>query len=303
MTEAVSTIVGEEESTSQNPELQREQVETRARSKGWKPLEEWRGSPDDWVDAKEYVGRQKLFDRIDELKGEIGRQSRKFESDLGTITSHFEKMRQADYERAREELKAQLKEARRSDDPDAQEVVEAKLEKLEEDKKAADAERQQAKSAPKGPTPEFQKWQTDNTWFGENQEMTQEAIAIGTGYAALHPELPQERVLQHVSTRMKKLYPEEFEGQEELVQQTSIKRSAPSVEGGDGRRSVSTTKKGKGLTVADLSDEERQIMKVLLKRGALKAKAAKNKVSQEEQYLRDVEEYEAAANSRQARRQ
>jgi hypothetical protein len=301
MTETVTEVVVE--GSSLNPEVQQEQVEVKARQKGWKPQTEWKGNPEDWVDAKEYIGRQRLFDRIDDLKGELGRQSRKFETDLGTITSHFEKMRQADYERAKNELRSQLKEARRADDVDTEEEIEQELEKLESEKKAADAERQKQKVPQQtGPTPEFQEWQSDNAWFGKDQDMTQEAIAIGTGYAAVHPDYPQSKVLEHVTARIKKLYPESFESEESV--QASTKRSAPaSVEGGDGRRSVSTNKKARGLTVADLNDGEREIMKVLIKRGALKTKAAKNKISQEDQYLRDLEEYEAAANARQARRQ
>lgn len=295
-------IQGEPEPGSLNPELQKDAVETKARAKGWKPLAEWKGAPEDWVDAKEYVGRQKLFDRIEDLKGELGRQSSRFERDLGTITSHFEKMREADYQRAKEELKAQLKQARREDDPDREELVEEKIEQLDKEHEEAKAAR--AAQQPKqqsGPTPQFQEWHKENPWFQTNVEMTQEAIAIGTGYAALHPQKPQADVLAHVTARIKKLYPEAFESGE--PEEKPQQRSGPEVESGNGGRksTVSSAKKGK-LTVADLDPEQREIMRVLIKRGALKYKAAKNKVTQEEQYLRDIEEYEIAENSRKARR-
>jgi hypothetical protein len=301
-----AVIQGEPEGTSLSPVVQEEQIEAKARQKGWKPLEEYKGSPEDWVSAKEYVGRQKLYDRIDELKGEVGRQTSKFQRDLNTISAHFEKQREADYVKAKQAAKEELRLARREGDTEALEAAETKLDQLEEDRQkqvqaaavAAAASRQQQAQ---GPTPEFTKWQEENGWFQSNREMQQEAIAIGTGYAALHPTLPQNKVLEHVSNRIKKLYPEEFEGE---TQRPSTKRSGPStVESGDGgRNTVSTKKAGKGLTVADLDAEQREVMRVLIKRGALKSRAGKNKISQEEQYLRDIEEYENAEGSRKARR-
>ena len=39
-------------------------VEATARTQGWKPKEEFTGDPALWVDAKEFVGRAPLFDKI-----------------------------------------------------------------------------------------------------------------------------------------------------------------------------------------------------------------------------------------------
>lgn len=302
MTEEV-VVQGEQEGGSLSPIVQEEQTEAKARKKGWKPETEWKGEPEDWVDAKEYLGRQKLFDRIDELKGELGRVSRQRDQDIQVITSHFEKMREADYQRAKEEVKSELKAARKEGDVDAEEAAEAKLEQLEEQRKAQKAA---AAARPvqqnQGPTPEFQTWQKDNGWFGKNTEMTQEAIAIGTGYAALHPNKSQTDVLKHVSERIQKLYPEEFDV-EETDSSPSRRSSSTPVESGNGGSKPVSNKKSKSLSVADLTQGQREVMRVLIKRGALKTKAAKNKISQEEQYLRDIEEYEVAESTRQARRQ
>src|SRR3990172_4739307 len=39
-------------------------AEASARAQGWKPKEEFTGDPALWVDAKEFVGRAPLFDKI-----------------------------------------------------------------------------------------------------------------------------------------------------------------------------------------------------------------------------------------------
>jgi hypothetical protein len=41
-----------------------EEVAAKAARHGWKPLEEYEGDPDTWVDAKEFLGRAPLFERI-----------------------------------------------------------------------------------------------------------------------------------------------------------------------------------------------------------------------------------------------
>lgn len=267
-------------------------MEDRARQKGWRPKEEFKGDVTDWVDAREFLGRAPLFDKIKDLKGELHKQQTRFEKDMEGVSAYIAQTEERAFKRAQAELKAARKAAMRSDDPEAVEKIEEQLETLESDHQKAVA------SVPKpnktqGPTPEFMDWQERNDWFklsatgAPSNEMTEDAIAIGTGYAAANPTLSHAKVLEHVEKKIRKMYAEETN----TTAPSTKQRKDPVVESGGGNRTAteSNTRKTK-ITRADLSEDQRKIMDTLVKRGALKDKAAKNKVSQEQQYLMDMSE-------------
>ena len=67
--EVVTGEAPEQEQQGQQQEQVIEQpkvdpYEDKARATGWRPLEEFEGDPETWVDAKEFLGRAPLFDKI-----------------------------------------------------------------------------------------------------------------------------------------------------------------------------------------------------------------------------------------------
>lgn len=280
-------VPGEQDGSSLSP------VEVKAREKGWRPQDEFRGNPDDWVDAKEFLGREKLFDKIRDLKGEVHRQQTKFDKDMEVISKHLSETEERAFEKAKKALQAQRRAALREGEPEQIEAIEADLEKLEEDKKKALAAIPKP-SASSRPTPAFVEFQEANPWFKLSErgmpanEMTEDAIAIGTGYAAANPSFSQEKVLQYVAKKVKAMYREDEEDQND-VRPTKKEVQVESAGGGNRDQSVKASKKTK-ITRGDLSEDQRRIMDTLVKRGALKDKAAKNKVTQEAQYLMDLQE-------------
>ena len=53
-------------------------VETKAREKGWKPLEEFDGDPETFVPAKEYVEREPLYKALHKANREIKKMKETF---------------------------------------------------------------------------------------------------------------------------------------------------------------------------------------------------------------------------------
>src|SRR5258708_7163838 len=100
-------IEGEGSESHSSPQVSSEKYEEKARKLHWAPLEEWRGDPEDWVPAKEFVQRQKLYDRIDSLKDAIKSQKREFEADFQVVTKAVTDMSAQAYKKALGELKAQ----------------------------------------------------------------------------------------------------------------------------------------------------------------------------------------------------
>lgn len=283
-------VPGESQGSSLNPGVYEEQ----ARKKGWKPLDEFKGNEADWVDAKEFLGREKLYDKIKDLKGDLHRQQVRHDKTLEEISHHMAKTEERAFERAKKELQAQRREAMRNEDPDKVEKIEADLEQLEKDRQAA------IKAVPKvqqnsGPTPAFQEWQSGNQWFKlgstgmPENEMTSDAIAIGTGYAAANPNLSHAQVLEHVSKKIKQMYPNEFESTDTSASQPQRKQPLVESASGGNRNSGAASKKLK-VSKSDLTDDQQRIMTTIVRSGVLKAKAEKNKVSQEQQYLMDLAE-------------
>jgi len=104
MAEEGTVVPGEDAGSSQSPD-----VETKARAKGWKPLEEYSGEPDEWIPAKEFVGRQPLYDQIHTLKREISKQGQQFQKEMAEVSQHFAKMQQVEFEKAVKQRKAMEK--------------------------------------------------------------------------------------------------------------------------------------------------------------------------------------------------
>lgn len=285
-------IEGEETEQHSNPAVAQQQIEDKAKKGGWSPEESWRGNPEDWVPAKEFLGRQKLFDRIDSLKSALQSQKRDFEKDMRLISKSVAEMNEQAYKKALSELKAQRGLAIEDKNLEAVEAIDAEIDET----KTNLANAQAAKKAPPQQTqetPEFVTWREENTWFTDNQEMRDDAIAIGVGYAAKNQNLTEKQVYDHVTAKIKKMYPEEFgkaKGAEEIEENTNIegKRKVSTVETG-GRTNV-VTKKGKTTTAEDLDDAQKAVMKTLIKRGVFKELAAKNKRTEQEEYLAQYHE-------------
>lgn len=271
-------IPGESEIQSLNPEIHKQAVEKKARVDGWKPLAEFQGEPADWVDAPEFIGRQKLYDRIHNLS----RQNTRLEKDIQTITKHFATMEETAYKRALEELKD--KQARAVEEQDTS-VVQKTTEEIVKLEQQRQAQRQQTQVQQTVQTNEaFNKWREENKWFDSNTEMREDAISIGIGHAAAHPEKTQEQVLVYVTEKIKKMYHPTQESQKKI-----IARKEATVEGsnGLGGEPGSGGKKGK-LTVQDLDETEVSVMKTFLRRGVFKDAAKKANVSEQEYYLADL---------------
>lgn len=255
-------------------------LEDQARKGGWKPQEEFHGNPDEWVSAKEFVGRQKLYDRIKALDNKLVYQQSKFEKDMVQISDHIAKISKVEYDKAMRQLKAQKEIALEEGNVRALDAINDEIRDTEKAHEASKAAPKPADNSAQI-AQEFQEWQNKNDWFQKDTGLRKEAEAIGIGYAASNPGITHAQVLEYVETKIKQYYPDKFQTRKPVVEQT--------VEaGGITPQSGTGSKKGKGLNENDLSEQEKIVMTTLIKRGALKELAAKNKVSEKQQYLNDL---------------
>lgn len=272
------SVPGEQEGGSLSPELHKQAVVEKARTKGWKPLEEFQGEAADWIDAPEFLGREKLYNTIHDLR----RENSKLAKDIGVISKHFANMEESAYQRALNELKDKQAEAVASEDVATVQKTTEEIVKLEKERVSQKVvQQQQAQQQGAAESPELAAWRQQNTWFDGNSEMREDAIAIGIGYAMKNPNKSQNEVLDYVSGKIKQVYPDKFR---------KPVRKEPVVESGNSSAGEQTpSKKGsKKLQVSDLDEREAATMKTFLKRGVFKDVAAKAKMSEQDYYLNEL---------------
>ncbi len=220
-------------------------VETEAMSFGWKPESEFDpASGKEFRSAKEFMALKPLYDKIDEQHKEL----KTVKKGLENFGKHYNKLEQAAYERAMNDLKAQRKTA----------LEEGDLVKAEELRDEMDEKKAAAVSRPAVEVPavdmsaEMNSWRQRNDWYEKDEDMT--AYADGVGNKLLRSGKEPSEILAEVARRTKVAFPHKF--------RNPNKDSAPRVESG-------TTGKSKGGNATEgLTPTEIQIMESLLKSGA-----------------------------------
>lgn len=164
-----------------------EAMEKEALSMGWQPKDKFPGDPDKWTDAAAYVERGKhLLPIISEnnrrLKNELLTTTKKLdritqdhEKSLKVLEAHFAKVAKQAVEDTKRTLKEQLREARENGDVDLEVDTLEKIQELKDS--SATPEKQETPEQP-ALSPEFNSWQDENPWFGQDRERTDAILKI-----------------------------------------------------------------------------------------------------------------------------
>ena len=183
------------------------ETELQAMSMGWKPKEQWEGPDDGWIEAKEYVGRKSLFDKIETLSRRVKEQERV----LFDFKGHYDKVEETAYKRAIQELKQQKRAALEEEDTRQVLKIEDQIEELEDNYDQYKQNRAQNVAAQPGPSPEFVTWVQSNDWYAKDRELNKVADGLGMAYLEGRPGSTQMEVLEYVSKEVRKRFPEKFQ--------------------------------------------------------------------------------------------
>lgn len=242
------------ETEIQNEEAQfitetgRSKYEDSARIQGWVPKEEWKGDPDDWRPAKEFVERGELLGSISSVRHE----NKELKKAIGALLEHHNKVKETEFSRALDYLKNQKKAALESGDADQLLKVEEAIDVVKEEQK-------QHVSTTNKPTnkqlsPEFVSWANQNPWYIENVEMRSFADDVGVGFFNRNPSASEQEVYAYVAKRVAQAFPDKFKKGGVKVEQ---------VEGGSGSGRPVKTDSFK------LSEEEAQVMRTFVRQGVM----------------------------------
>lgn len=220
-------------------------IEDRAREQGWRPKEDYEGDPSKWVSAETFVAKGELIDRIESL----GKKLKESEKTIKMLADHNVKVKESEFKRAVEYLKSQKKAAYENGDVDKIIELDDKIAEVRETQKAQAA----VVNAPSNePHPDFTDWASDNKWYDRNNEMRADADTFGEAYLRNNPQKTPREVLEFVTTKIKKAYPEEF---------SNPNRNRPSgVDGGGGTRQAASRDN------FSLTEEETKVMNTFVRK-------------------------------------
>lgn len=233
---------------SSSTEREYSDVERRAMEQGWQPEDQYTGNGK-WRSAEEFLDRGELFSKIDELN----RRDKVNQATLNEMKRHLKRVRETEYNRALETLKARKEQA--LEDGDHRRVVEID-DQIANTKNQAGRElaaMDQPVQVPDAPSPQFVAWVNRNNWYQNDRVMRAAADAIGEELVTSGERNPT-RIFEEVEKRIKKEFPQKF---------NNPNRQKPgAVESGTRGNSGS----GKGF---QLTAEETQVMNKFVKAGLM----------------------------------
>lgn len=198
------------------------QAEAEARRNGWKPKDEFKGDPANWVDAGEFNRRGKEIAAIVQAQNkELRKELNDLKRTMREASDYWSKAEKRAYDEAQKDLEARLAEAAETGDVEGAKAIARDIAGLAKEV-----------SAPKPSTPdepeEMTDWKAENPWFAKDAAMRGAAIEIVNDLLRDEPNASIRRQLKEVDRRIREEFPHKFENPN--------RRSAPAVESGQGPR-------------------------------------------------------------------
>jgi len=241
MTEEIKPVEG-------TPEVQAPQfseVEQRAMEMGWRPKDEFNGDEDSFIDAKEFVRRKPLFDKIESQSKQI----KNVQKAIDALQQHYSTREAAAVEQALSKLRTARQEAVTNSDGESFDAIDTEIKRVEKEaERLKTLETNKVEQVSQELHPEFQAWTNRNRWYNETQYMRAWADEEGVRLAKLGKSPPE--VLKEIEAAVKKEFPQKFTNPN--------KSSAPDVENSRGRSSTS------GTDGFEMTEQERKIMNTLV---------------------------------------
>jgi hypothetical protein len=256
-------------------------IEERAKRMGWVPADEFRGDPENWRDAEDFVKRgEEMLGIAKERNRALDTRIQQLEDTIKDFTEYHKTVEQRAQERAEREYKKEIqriqeemKAAVRDGDVNKFEVLEKEREQLKEPEEVG--------TPTNTPPAAFREWHKENRWYTApgvpSAEGDKRISAYADKIALFFLEDPEFKYTAQdrefydaVQREVEAKFPEKFEGVE-----------APPARGRveSGEKFTPRRKARGGKTTSDLPPEDRAQMKRFVSEGLLT----------EEQFLKDYE--------------
>lgn len=230
-------------------EKQFSEIEQKAIDMGWRPRQEFEGSDDDFIDAKEFVRRKPLFDKIEHTSREL----KNVKKTLDSFKQHYSRVEEVAVQKAILQLKNARKEALAEGDGERFEQIDEQLQTAQSQLRQIEVAKNTPAVEDDTPHPDFVAFKNRNGWYQSDNEMTAFADKLGMGLAATGMS-PQE-VLKEIEQQIRTRFSSKF--------RNTRKEDAPDV---NNSRNGGKPPKNEE---ANLTEDERKIMNTLVRSGAI----------------------------------
>lgn len=253
--------------------------EREARVKGWRPRNEFKGNPDDWVDAQEYLDRaqqvmpllksenRRLTGQLNEQGGLITTLQRRLDDQAKELEALRKSSSQQTRDQRREQITDLIMQAREAGDVRTEVQLNAKLAALEAQPDPEPTSTSRTTEPPaddpnKGRlSPEFRQWAEENPWWTEDPVKRATATAIAQKLAqdgSLEGMTPRER-LEYIAEETEK-----YLGQRTSGGAPKVNGTRPTGQGGGGAPRGSSSKSWDALPANVKAQAMRQASKFKL---------------------------------------
>lgn len=182
-------------------------TEEKARKMGWTPKDEFRGDPDKWRGAKEFVERgENMLPIVREKVRRQEQQIAELRQTIGELAEHNTKTEQKAFQRAYRELKAQQLQAVSTGNAAAYAQVDRAIDALQ--KEAAESPRVSLPNP--GADPEYKAWEEKNRWAVTDKESAAYAESYAEYMRKTGSSLTGSEFLEKVTEAVKKQFPDKF---------------------------------------------------------------------------------------------
>jgi hypothetical protein len=178
-------------------------IETTARSMGWKSKDELKGADRDFIDAPEFVRRgREVLPIVNAHNAKLEKTVKRLETTLEKFADHHSKTEARAYARALSDLEARQAEAVEANDHQAVKEITKEMVALEKE-----VSKPKADEADDGEGA-FEDWKSDNPWFDKDAGLRAAAIGIAEEIKNDFKDPIKQRA--EVVKRVKAAFPEKF---------------------------------------------------------------------------------------------
>ena len=242
-----------------------------AESKGWKPLEEWDGNPEDWVDYKEFNRRGEYIDRIkseSSQKKALAKRLAAVEATSRDLSEHLQKVKEVEYKNALADLKETRKLAMELGDVEEAFEVDEQIRELKDAKKN--------EPAPEKIDPnqaQVEAWIEENSWYKKDVVLRGAADAIAMELVKTDPSLNKDvgALLERVMETLQEEFPNRNFGNTPTKTKSTPTKNLV-IEPGEGNvRAKADANTSRRYTARSLNSEQLRIAKSFVDMGAVKS--------------------------------
>lgn len=195
-----------------------EEAESKARSLGWRPKEEFNGEDDKFTDAKTFLDRANTnIPMLRENARKTEQRNHRLEEQIKTLTQQMQDLTrrydEADkrgYERAVREIEARQRKAVADGDVEEYDNLQKQKENLSIQTTPAQPTQPQTKEIPLQDQIAIQVFEQNNPWYKQDEELNEDMNGFLMGIRAKNPNMPLSEVIERAKDKVFKAHPEKF---------------------------------------------------------------------------------------------